>query len=66
MQSFCLEDNSELSDIKQYLKDEIKFMTSHINHHIKWVNKVYHPNVYKSLEFEKRSYEIILKRLLKK
>jgi hypothetical protein len=65
-QSFSTEDDSELSDIKKFIKEEIKNINSQIKHYKKWSPRVYHPNTYKSLEIEKRTFEIILKRLSKK
>lgn len=62
-QSFSLEDDSDLSEIKKFIKDEIKNNIALIKHYKKWSTKVYHPNTYKSLELENRTLEIILKRI---
>lgn len=65
-QSFQLKDDSELSDIKKFIKDDIRYCDAQIKHLKKWSPKVYHPNTYKSLEIEKRTLEAILKNLSKK
>jgi len=64
-QSFSLEDDSDLSIIKKYITDEIKIINYQIKHYKNWSPKVYHPNVYKSLNLEKRTFESILKKINK-
>lgn len=61
--SFSLEDDSDLSEIKKFIKDEIKINDAQIKHLRKWSPQVYHSNTYKSLELENRSFEIILKQI---
>lgn len=63
--SFLLEDDSELSYIKRFIKEEINTIKVQIKHYKNWTGKVYHPNTYKSLQFEKRTMEIILRMLCK-
>lgn len=62
-QSFALKDDSERAEITRFIKDEIKLLEREIKHTKKWCPRVYHPNAHIAGEMEKRSLEIILKRL---
>ena len=64
-QSFALKDESELPTIKRFIKDEIRLLERGTAHYSKWSPLVYHRNVHISRKIEKRTFEIILKRLEK-
>lgn len=63
--SFVLDDDNELSELKRFIKDEMQLLEREIKHFKKWSPKVYHKNVYISRILERRSLEMILKKLLK-
>ncbi len=62
-QSFALKDDSERAEIMRFIKDEIKLLEHEIKHTKRWCPRVYHPNAHIAREVEKRTLEIILKRL---
>lgn len=64
-QSFALKDDSELSVVKRFIQDEIRLLECEISHYTKWSPLVYHKNVCRSRKMEKRTFEIILKRIEK-
>ena len=63
--SFALKDESELPVIKRFIEDEIRLLEHGIAHYSKWSPLVYHRNVRIPRKIEKRTFEIILKRLEK-
>ncbi len=62
-QSFALKDDSERTEIIRFIGDEIKLLEREIKHTTKWCPRVYHPNAHIAREMEKRSLEIILKKI---
>ncbi len=64
-QGFLLKDDSELRELINFIKDEIKLLEHEINHNSKWSPHIYHSNAVISRKVEKRSLEIILKKLNK-
>ena len=52
-------------EIKRFIKDEIRLLECGIAHYSKWSPLVYHRNVRIPRKIEKRTFEIILKRLEK-
>lgn len=63
--NFALNNDTELPVLKSFIAEEIKLLEHEIKHFKKWSPLVYHKNVSASRSMEKRTLEIVLKRINK-